>query len=106
LNASVWSRDHQEAESIASQLDYGTVCINDPYGIGFATYDAPMGGFKDSGIGRRHGPEGVKKYTQSRTIATSRIGPLADPPFVPTSIAVRGLDLMSRVQRQLNRYLY
>lgn len=105
LNASVWSSDHARAMDIARQLQYGTVCINDAYAIGYATYDAPMGGFKDSGIGRRHGPEGVKKYAQSRTVARSRIGPATDPPIVPTNVAVRGWDLVSRIQRQLHRFV-
>ena len=39
-----------------------------------------MGGMGLSGVGRRHGPEGLLKYTESQTIATARVLNL-DPPF-------------------------
>ena len=32
-----------------------------------------MGGMKDSGLGRRHGIEGLLKYTESQTIAVQRL---------------------------------
>jgi succinate-semialdehyde dehydrogenase/glutarate-semialdehyde dehydrogenase len=32
-----------------------------------------MGGFKDSGLGRRHGREGILKYTEPQTVATQRL---------------------------------
>ena len=41
-----------------------------------------MGGFKDSGLGRRHGAEGIRKYTEAQTIAVQRV-PLAPPSSMP-----------------------
>nr|WP_272913534.1 hypothetical protein [Corynebacterium pilosum] len=38
-----------------------------------------MGGWKASGVGRRHGDEGLLKYTQARTVAEQRIVPIAGP---------------------------
>ena len=38
-----------------------------------------MGGMKDSGLGRRHGAEGLHKYTESQTIATARLLGFAAP---------------------------
>ena len=43
------------------------MAVNDSYYI-WGAMGAPMGGFKDSGIGRRHGPEGIRKYTEVQSI--------------------------------------
>jgi len=41
---------------------------------------APMGGMGISGVGRRHGAEGLLKYTEVQTIATARVMNLDPPP--------------------------
>lgn len=41
-----------------------------------------MGGFKDSGMGRRHGAQGILKYTEPQTVSVQRLLPLAPPPGV------------------------
>jgi succinate-semialdehyde dehydrogenase/glutarate-semialdehyde dehydrogenase len=43
----------------------------------WASVDSPMGGFKDSGLGRRHGDYGILKYTQPQTISVQRLLPIA-----------------------------
>jgi succinate-semialdehyde dehydrogenase/glutarate-semialdehyde dehydrogenase len=69
LNASVYCGDVGKGRKIAEQLMAGTVNVNDGYSSGWASIDAPMGGMKVSGVGRRHGREGLLKYTESQTIA-------------------------------------
>jgi len=101
LNASVWTGDRERGVAVAREIDCGTVCVNDAYTSGWASIDAPMGGFGDSGLGRRHGPEGIERYLESRTIATSRIGPLDVPPRVPTAWYARAMIGLSRLQRRL-----
>lgn len=81
LNASVITRDAARGRSIAGRLHAGTVNVNEGYATAFATTGAPMGGFGDSGIGRRHGRDGLLKYTESQTIATQRIMGWGGPPF-------------------------
>jgi len=71
LNASVWSRS-QGAE-LAAQIRSGTVTVNEGYNASWASHDAPMGGMKTSGMSRRHGREGLLKYTDAQTIATQRL---------------------------------
>ena len=71
LNSSVWGG--VAARSAASQLVSGTVTVNEGFTASFASHDAPMGGMKSSGIGRRHGRQGLLKYTQPQTIAEQRI---------------------------------
>ena len=69
LNASVYCGDVGKGKLIAEQLMAGTVNVNDGYSSGWASIDAPMGGMKASGVGRRHGRDGLLKYTESQTIA-------------------------------------
>lgn len=67
----VATRDRARGRQVAEQLAAGTVAVNDSY-IGWAVMDAPLGGMKESGIGRRHGPEGIRKYTEAQTIVANR----------------------------------
>ena len=76
LNSSVLCGDVKKGKAIAARLMSGTVNVNDGYSSGWASIDAPMGGMKTSGVGRRHGREGLLKYTEPQTIAVR--SPLAD----------------------------
>ncbi|MFC4032910.1 succinic semialdehyde dehydrogenase [Streptomyces polygonati] len=77
LNASVWTRDTRRGFRVAARLRSGTVNVNEAYGSAYGSVRAPMGGMKDSGLGRRHGSEGILKYTEAQTVATQRVMPLA-----------------------------
>ncbi|WP_030508394.1 succinic semialdehyde dehydrogenase [Microbispora rosea] len=70
LNASIWTRDVARGRRLAARIKAGTVNINEGYGSAYASYDAPMGGMKSSGLGRRHGTEGLLKYTEVQTVAS------------------------------------
>ena len=78
LNAAVYSRDGARARRIANQIKCGTVNINEAFGATFASIDAPMGGMRSSGMGRRQGAEGIHRYTEVQSVATQyllRFGP-------------------------------
>lgn len=77
LNASVWTKDGRRGNRVAARLQTGTVNVNEGYGAAYGSVQAPMGGMKDSGVGRRHGSEGILKYTESQTVAQQRVVPLA-----------------------------
>ena len=77
LNASIWSRDVRAARALARRIRAGTVNINDGYAAAWGASGAPMGGMGQSGLGRRHGPEGITKYTESQTIAAQHLVPIA-----------------------------
>lgn len=82
LNASVWTGRPARGRSLATRIEAGTVNVNDAYGAAWSAADAPMGGTGDSGFGRRHGAEGILKYTDSQTVAVQRGLPVASPPGV------------------------
>lgn len=101
LNASVWTRDAARGRAIAERIEAGTVNVNEGYAAAFASTDAPMGGFKHSGIGRRHGEYGIRKYTEAQTIARQRVMPVLPPMGsngrLRAAALTFGLRLLSRV---------
>ncbi|RSS80416.1 succinate-semialdehyde dehydrogenase (NADP(+)), partial [Streptomyces sp. WAC05292] len=77
LNSSVWTKDARRGRAVAARLRTGTVNINEGYAPAYGSVRAPMGGMKDSGLGRRHGSEGILKYTEAQTVAHQRLLPMA-----------------------------
>ena len=71
LNASVFAAP-ETGRKIASQIEAGGVGINDGYAASWATVSTPLGGMKQSGMGRRHGADGLLKYTETRNVAEQR----------------------------------
>ena len=74
LNASLWSR---RSAAIAQHIRSGTITVNEGFSASWASHGAPMGGMKTSGMGRRHGREGILKYTESQTVAIQRLHGIA-----------------------------
>lgn len=77
LSASVWTGDAREGMRVASCIEAGSVNVNEAYNAAWGSVDAPIGGFKESGVSRRHGREGMLKYTEVQTVALQRLIPLA-----------------------------
>ena len=74
LSASVWSRDPGHALGIARRIRSGTVNVNEAYTSSWSAISSPMGGRRQSGLGRRRGVEGLLRFTESQTIARERLG--------------------------------
>ncbi len=72
LNASVWAASKAEGERIAERLHAGTVCVDEGYAPAWGSTGAPMGGMGISGVGRRHGPDGLLKFTEPQTVVVTR----------------------------------
>jgi acyl-CoA reductase-like NAD-dependent aldehyde dehydrogenase len=73
LGASVWSADEERAQQVADQLETGNVWIN--------THaeqhpDAPFGGVKLSGLGRRNGAWSLQSFTEVETVWVSPDSPV------------------------------
>lgn len=77
LNGSIFSKDVKRAREIARQIKCGTININEAYAATFASIDAPMGGMRESGTGRRQGAEGLLRYTETQSVASQALVPLA-----------------------------
>ncbi|MFF7792036.1 succinic semialdehyde dehydrogenase [Streptomyces sp. NPDC007991] len=77
LNSSVWTKNARRGREVAARLRTGTVNINEGYAPAYGSVQSPMGGMKDSGLGRRHGAEGILKYTEAQTVAHQRVLPMA-----------------------------
>lgn len=69
LNASVWGGDIARAEAVAARIDSGNVNINDALATAYASKGSPSGGVKQSGVGARHGDQGLLKYTDAKNVA-------------------------------------
>ncbi|MEN9741065.1 MAG: hypothetical protein RIR66_21, partial [Actinomycetota bacterium] len=69
LSASVISRDLKRAGKIAAQIRSGSVNVNDGFAAAFGSVAAPMGGMGQSGLGRRHGAEGLIRFTEPQNIS-------------------------------------
>ncbi|MBW7981725.1 aldehyde dehydrogenase [Enterobacillus tribolii] len=65
LAAGIWSRDFPRALRLARALEAGTVWINTYKTFSIST---PFGGFKESGLGREKGMQGIKAYMQQKSI--------------------------------------
>jgi succinate-semialdehyde dehydrogenase / glutarate-semialdehyde dehydrogenase len=79
LNASVWTRDVARGRRIARSIKTGTVNINDGYAAAWGSVGAPMGGMNQSGLSRRHGAEGITKYTETQNVTAQHLIGLAAP---------------------------
>lgn len=67
LTSSVWTRNTRLGKEVAARLEAGVTTINDHlYTHGLS--ETPWGGWKESGIGRTHGPEGLEEMTHAKVV--------------------------------------
>ncbi len=68
LAAYFYTRDLARLMRVAEQLEYGLVGANDATGY---THEIPFGGFKESGLGREGGHEGIEEYTELKSVVVN-----------------------------------
>ena len=66
------------------------MCVNDS-NVNYAALELPMGGAKASGLGSRHGADGIRKYTQQQALLISRLHPKRDLHMYPYSERMTGV---------------
>lgn len=98
LQASVWTKDTHRGEQLARRVQAGAVCVNDAQ-VNYTTLELPMGGWKTSGLGSRHGAGGIRKYCKQQTLLVTRLAPKKDPHMFPYS--ARKTKLLERLTRLL-----
>ena len=91
--------EKERAEKVARRIDAGAVNVNDVI-VNYVAMDVPMGGWKQSGIGSRHGEYGIKKYCRPGSIVVTRFGGKREPTWYPYTKARRGL--VGRAARAFN----
>jgi acyl-CoA reductase-like NAD-dependent aldehyde dehydrogenase len=89
LSGSVFG-ERERAERVARRVECGAINVNDVLVNYFAT-EVPMGGWKQSGIGTRHGEGGIKKYCRSESVVITRFGGKREPTWYPYTKARRRL---------------
>ena len=75
LQASVWTKDASKGERLARRIEAGSVTVNDAQ-VNYVALELPMGGWKESGLGTRHGAEGIRKYTKTQTVLVTSFAPM------------------------------
>jgi acyl-CoA reductase-like NAD-dependent aldehyde dehydrogenase len=82
LQASVWTRDTGRGEALARRIQAGVVCVNDAQ-VNYTALNLPMGGWKTSGMGTRHGAAGIRKYTKVQSLLVTRRALKREPFMFP-----------------------
>lgn len=103
LNAAIYSRDGARARAMARRIKCGTVNVNEAFGATFASIESPMGGMRQSGMGRRQGAEGIHRYTESQSVATQRLVRFAPVLGMSDETYAKVMTLNLRVMNKLGR---
>jgi acyl-CoA reductase-like NAD-dependent aldehyde dehydrogenase len=99
LAASVFSKDVARGEAVARRLQAGAVNVNDAL-LNYTALELPMGGWKASGLGSRHGAGGIRKYCAQQAILVSRLHLKRDVHHFPNKLGT------SRLIGRLFKFLY
>lgn len=100
LNASVWTRNGARGRAVAARVHAGTVNVNEAFAAAWGSVDAPMGGMGDSGLGRRHGAEGLLKYTEAQTVAHQRLQGFTPPRGISYPLWVKALTISLKLMKR------
>ena len=80
------------------KIHAGVVCINEAQ-VNYSALNLPMGGWKTSGVGTRHGANGIRKYTKIQSLLVTRAALKREPFMFP--YRARRTMMLRRVFRLL-----
>ena len=103
LNASVWTSDHARGRRLASRIECGTVNVNEGFAATFGSIDAPMGGMKNSGLGRRQGKDGIRRFVDVQAVATQTGIPIAPGHGLDAKSFISLMSGVFRVMKKVGR---
>lgn len=101
LSASVWTRNTRRGAEFAGHIRAGSVNVNEAYAAAWGSVDSPIGGMKQSGLGPRHGADGILKFTESQTVAVQRLLPIAPSHGIGAATYARWMTRLLRAMRRL-----
>jgi len=103
LSASVWGTDLDAAARVAARIEAGNVSVNEGFAAAYASKGTPSGGVKQSGVGARHGDQGLLKYTDVQNLAVLKkqvMSAPADKPFAEHArTTLKAMDIARRLTR-------
>ena len=103
LSASVWGTDLDAAAAVGRRIQAGNVSVNEGFAAAYASKGTPSGGVKQSGVGARHGDQGLLKYTDVQNLAVLKKQVMSAPPDKPygrhARTTLRTMSLMRRLAR-------
>jgi acyl-CoA reductase-like NAD-dependent aldehyde dehydrogenase len=82
LGGSVFSKDAAKGEAVARRIGAGGMNVNDVQ-LNYLALELPMGGWKASGLGSRHGAGGIRKYCAMQSILVTKVAPKKDVHMYP-----------------------
>ena len=100
LGATVFAGSNEDGERIARRIEAGACDVNDVLAH-YNVLELPMGGWKHSGIGYRHGPGGIRKYCRTESITLPRLPTRASEPLWYPYSPLKS-KLLARVSRFFN----
>ena len=98
LSGSVFG-SRENAERVARRVECGAVNVNDVL-VNYFASDVPMGGWKESGIGYRHGAQGIRKFCRTESLVITRFAGKREPTWYPYTRGRRGL--IARMTKLIN----
>jgi len=100
LNASVWG-SIPKATEVARRIESGNVNVNDILATAYASKGTPSGGVKQSGVGARHGDQGLLKYTDVQNLGVLKkqvMGPQPNQDFAAyAKSTLKSLGIMQKL---------
>jgi acyl-CoA reductase-like NAD-dependent aldehyde dehydrogenase len=97
----VWTRDAARGVRLAENIRAGSVNVNEAYAAAWGSADSPIGGMKESGIGRRHGAEGILKFTETQTVSVQRLLPIAPSHGMSAEFYARWMTRLLKLVRHI-----
>jgi succinate-semialdehyde dehydrogenase/glutarate-semialdehyde dehydrogenase len=103
LNASVWTSNRARGRRVASKIKCGSVNVNEGFAATFGSIDAPMGGMKNSGLGRRQGRDGIRRFVDVQSVATRSGIPLGPSRGLDAKAFASVMTGVLRVMKKVGR---
>lgn len=98
LSGCIYTRNIARGTALAQQINTGDISINRPLWI-WSSADSPMGGQKNSGLGRRNGKEGLMRFVITQTVTVDWLPGLLGQDIVHLTPRLRLLILLRRALR-------
>lgn len=99
LSSSVFTRDLKKGVHVGLQLNTGDVSVNRTSAVVIASQSLPWGGQKNSGIGRRNGPEGLLRFVTTQSILVDRRLDNMPSFMITDTLTLSAIEVIRRIRR-------